>query len=335
MGPMKIMATFSVWRYNLGRKFFTMQLLHKNLGIACLLACASQLAHVSPASANLVKNGGFENSTANDTSTWPTSAGGIGQIQLGSPNAPTEALLVNLSDWTKSMVSDDGSSGFAFVINADADKKLSGSTYPNQGGGFPSKFSNSANTNIFLWGPQYNGDGGPVPNSFSGPPDSLPGNKFLGADGDYGASILSQVITGFDASKNYVLSFEYAGAQETGEEGDTKQEWRVNLGGLNFTTPQWINPTKGFTPWQTYTSAPFSGSGLEGQTLSFESWGRAVVSGSLPPFLLLDNVTILEHTPPPPPSVPGPLPALGAAAAMAVSRKLRRRIAAAKPSSRA
>lgn len=314
-----------------------MQSLSKNLGIAFLFGCMSQLAHAVPASANLVRNGGFEDSTAVDTTTWPTSEGGIGQIQLGSPDAPTDALLINLPYWTKAVVDPgDGSSGFAFVINADADKKLSGSTYPNQGGGFPSKFSNDPDklTNVFLWGPQYFGEGGPVSNSFSGPPGSVPGNKFVGADGDFGASILSQVITGFDTSKNYVLSFEYAGAQETGREGDTFQEWRVNLGGLNFTTPRWTNPSKGFTPWQTYTSTPFSGAGLEGQTLSFESWGRAVAEGSLPPFLLLDNVQILETTPPPPPtSVPGPLPALGAGLALGFSRKLRRRIAAAKRSS--
>lgn len=302
-----------------------MKICLKLLTTSCLLACAAQPALAGPA-VNLVKNGDFENSTANDAATWPSSAGGIGQIQLGSPTAPDKPLIVTLAEWTKNPVSSDGSDGFAFVINADADNKTAGAPYPNQGGGFPSKFSNTASTNIFLWGPDFNGPGGPASNGFTGSPN---GGKFLGVDGDYGASVLSQTITGFDASKNYVLSFEYAGAQETGEVGDTLQQWKVNLGGQDFSTPVWTNPSKGFTPWQTYTSAPFSGAGLGAATLSFEGWGRAVVSGSLPPFLLLDNVQILEQTSPPT-AVPGPLPVLGAGFALGFSRRLRRRIASAK-----
>lgn len=299
------------------------------LSASCFLVCAAQPTLAEP-TVNLVKNGDFENSTANDTVTYPTSTGGIGQIQLGSPTAPDKPLIVTLAEWSKASVSSDGSDGYAFVINADADNKIAGSPYPNQGGGFPTKFSPVASTNTFLWGPDYNGGGGPVSNGFTGSPN---GGKFLGVDGDYGASILSQAINGFDASKNYVLSFEYAGAQETGELGDTIQQWKVNLGGQDFSTPQWTNPSKGFTPWQTYTSTPFSGAGLEGAILSFEGFGRAVVSGSLPPFLLLDNVQILEQTSPPSPvpgPVPGPLPVLGAGIALGFSRRLRRRIASAK-----
>jgi hypothetical protein len=299
----------------------------KCLGLACLQVTALAAISAAPAhAANLVLNGDFENSMANDTSTWPSSAGGIGQIQLGSPSSPSKALIVTLAEWTKQSVANDGSDGFAFVINADADKKVAGSSYPSQGGGFPSKFSNTAQTNIFLWGPDYNGPNGPVSNGFTGPTGSSASNKFIGADGDYGASILSQAITGFDSTKNYVLSYDYAGAQETGEIGDTSQQWKVKLGVTDFSTPVWTNPSKEFTPWQTYVSTPFSGAGLEGALLSFESWGRAVVSGSLPPFLLLDNVKIMETTPPPDPSVPGPLPVLGAGMALGWTRRLRRRV---------
>jgi hypothetical protein len=51
---------------------------------------------------------------------------------------------------------------------------------------------------------------------------------------------------------------------------------------------------------------------------------------SLPPFLLLDNVQILDSTPPgpptPPTSVPGPLSLLGVGAAFGMTRRLRRRL---------
>jgi len=271
------------------------------------------------AQANLVQNGDFENSTPNNVGTWPTSAGGIGQIDN----------IVTLANWTKTSVVNDGSDGFAFVINQDADNRTPGSSYPNQGGGFPSKFSNTASppTNIFLWGPDY----GPNPqnNGFTGPSGSSASNKFIGADGDYGASILSQVISGLDTSKQYILSYDYAGAQETGEQGATNQQWKVALGGTDYSTPVWINPSRGFTAWSTFTSSAFTPLATS-LTLTFESWGRAVTSGSLPPFLLLDNVKIVETTTPPPPtpSVPGPLPVIGVGLALGWSRKLRSRIAA-------
>ncbi len=109
------------------------------------------------------------------------------------------------------------------------------------------------------------------------------------------------------------------------------------LGGVSYTTPQWTNPSQGFTPWQTYTSSPFTPTAAS-MNLTFESWGRAAGggTGSLPPFLLLDNVQILEETPPNPPNppnpptptagVPGPLPLMGVALAFSTSRRLRRRI---------
>jgi len=262
---------------------------------------------------NLVQNGSFENSTPNNTSTYPTSTGGIGQL----------VEVVTLPDWTRTIVSDAGSGGFAFVINQDADNLTSGSTYPNQGGGFPSKFS-PGNTNIFLWGPDYNGSGGPVSNGFTGSPD---GGNFMGMDGDYGASRISQLITGLTPGRDYILSFEYAGAQETGQTGATTQKWIVGLDGTTFDVGPWTNPSQGFTAWQTYTKT-FTASSSS-SSLSFEAFGRALSGGgSLPPFLLLDGVKIFESGSGPGPgpvaSVPGPLPLLGVGTALAWSRRVRK-----------
>jgi MYXO-CTERM domain-containing protein len=120
---------------------------------------------------------------------------------------------------------------------------------------------------------------------------------------------------------SYTLSFEYAGSQLTNDIDGTWQELRVGLDGSALaTTPSWINPSRGFTAWQTYSTtftAPTSGTNL-----SFEAFGYSVTgSGPSRPMLLLDNVQLSENTPPP--SVPGPLPAAGAAAAFAWSRRLR------------
>ncbi|MEB3167153.1 MAG: hypothetical protein VKK97_00300 [Synechococcaceae cyanobacterium] len=139
--------------------------------------------------------------------------------------------------------------------------------------------------------------------------------------------MLTQTVTGFDTSKQYVLSYDFAGSQLTTEIGATKQQWKVLLGTVDHSVTELTNPSKGFTPWSTYMSIPFTPSAAS-LTLRFESWGRAVTSGSLNPFLLLDNVKILEQAAPPPPSVPGPLPVLGIGMTFAWSRRLRRQIAA-------
>lgn len=283
---------------------------------------ALTLAAASSAQAvNLVQNGDFEISTPINLTTFPTSAGGIGQI----------GNVVNLPNWLKTCILDcAGSEGFAFVINDSADNRLapaSSNSYPNQGGGFPSKFSPGASTNIFLWGPDNQVD--TSNNGFTG---SGSGAKFIGIDGDFGRSKISQTISTFDTSKQYVLSFQYAGAQFTDGFGPTTQQWKVTLGGNDYSTTTWNNPDKGFTPWATYASLPFT-PGSTSADLEFEAIGTPQGS-TLPPFLLLDNVQILEYTPPGPgpgpgpgPNpVPGPLPVLGVGVAYSWSRRLRQRI---------
>jgi hypothetical protein len=126
---------------------------------------------------------------------------------------------------------------------------------------------------------------------------------------------LSQTVDNLDTSKSYTLSFEYAGAQQglnsVDFNGDTTQKWLVDgISASQITVGPWTNPSKGFTPWQTYTTTftPTSTS----INLAFTAWGNVVGGGeptgldSLPPFLLLDNVQILETNTPPPPPPPAP-----------------------------
>lgn len=267
------------------------------------------LAATLPAGAatNYVSNGDFETSTPKNLATFPTSAGGIGQIDQ----------IVDLSGWTKT-VPNDGSGGFAFVIDANADNKAPGASYPNQGGGFPSIFSPGSSSNIFLWGPGFSTN--PVSNGFTGSPN---GGKFLAAFGDFGRSKVSQTVTGLTAGNQYTLSFEYAGSQATDNTGDTQQYWSFDLptGTQNLT--QWINPSQGFTDWRTYSTTFTATDSFF--TLGFEPFGASTGGpGELSPVLLLDNVQVVDFTPPTPTSVPGPLPVLGAGAAFSWSRRLRR-----------
>jgi hypothetical protein len=282
------------------------------------LAASAALVGISALpgfAANLVQNPGFELSTPVNTSTYPTSAGGLGQL----------VQVVTVPNWTRTIINDPGSGGFAFIVDATADNRTTGASYPGQGGGFPSQNSPTANTNIFLWGPDYGPS--PVSNGFTGSPN---GGKFLGIDGDYGASKVSQTISGLTAGDTYTFSFEYAGAQESGEQGATDQKWIFGYNGI-LDQVSWVNPTQGFTPWQTYTTTFTAAS--SSFDLSFEAWGRAVSgSGSLPPFLLLDNVQILDSTnpppipPTPPVSTPGPLPLVGLGVAFSWSRRVRQRL---------
>ena len=210
-------------------------------------------------------------------------------------------------------------------------------------GGFGAIYNNTSFEQLYFWGPQNT-----VSTSSNGFAGSNSGGKFVAIDGDFGRAKLSQTVAGLDTSKTYTLSFEYAGAQQglngTDFSGATQQKWLVDgVTASQITVGPWTNPTMGFTAWNTYstTFTPLANS----IDLSFTPWGNVVGGGdpgginSLPPFLLLDNVQILESTPPTPDPgpgpdpgtpVPGPLPLLGFGAAFSMTRRLRRRL---KPSS--
>lgn len=248
---------------------------------------------------NLVVNGDFDSNT------------GIGQITPATSTVGNPAVPVTLTGWTKTCVKDCGSQGFAFVIDANADST-----------GFASVNSRVVGTpgNIKIWGPA-NG----ISNGFTGSPQ---GGQWVGIDGDYGRSKITQTISGLTPGDTYNLAFSWAGSQFTDETGATTQYWSVDFGSSNQTTTIETVPSQGFSGWLNATMDFVAGSAT--QDLSFTAFGSALSgSGSLPPFLMLDGVTLINTTSPPPdPKVaaPGPLPLLGAAAALRWSRTLRRRL---------
>lgn len=246
---------------------------------------------------NLVTNGDFE-----DISPFAVGQMAPANSSLGSDAAlPAGGIIV--TGWTKTIEKDSGSQGFAFIVDGNADTT-----------GFPSINSKTTGTpgNI---------------KTHPGFRTSANGGYMMGIDGDYGRSSISQTISGLTVGKTYKLAFEYAGTQFTDQTGATNQYWQVQFGGDTKTTSTMAVPSAGFVGWaneaMTFTAANTT------QELKFTAYGSAVSgTGSLPPFLLLDGISMIEDVPPPDPKVaaPGPLPLLGAAAAWRWGRTLRRRV---------
>jgi hypothetical protein len=225
------------------------------------------ICHALPAhAANLVTNGSFENN------------GGLGELAGGISYA---------TGWTVGATVDAAPYAFDFVLDNTADST-----------GFQSVFSPP---NILLWGPNtpvglssptnsYPSQHaiGPVANGFTSSPD---GGDFFGSDAAYATAPISQVINGLTAGHQYTLSFDYAGAQFTDALGPQTEGWQVSFGSNTVNTPTLSNTSTGFTGWQTYSTTFTATSASE--TLSFLAQGGPT---GLPPFALLDGVSLTDTT---------------------------------------
>lgn len=176
------------------------------------------------------------------------------------------AYNTNAVGWTSSPA-DNGDYGYNFIFNA-----ATASTT-----GVPSQYGE----NLSLWGP---GNG-----SNNGLSASPTGGNFLGADGAYNNGVISQAITGLIVGQTYALSFNWAGAQQSGFTGATTEAWYYGLAnqGFNNETAVLNNASHGFTGWQTQ-SFNFVASQAS-DTLYFLAAGTP--SGQ-PPFALLDSVSL-------------------------------------------
>jgi hypothetical protein len=195
------------------------------------------------------------------------SNGGLGQLGGGISFA---------TGWTSGTPS-DAAVAFNFIVDATADSV-----------GFPSVNTATVHTNIFMWGP-----GKGVSNGFTG---SSNGGKFLGSDADYANAPVSQVINGLTVGKQYAIGFEWAQGQFTDATGPTTTGWNVSFGSENQSTGAAALPSQGFSGWKNYAGT-FTASAAS-QTLSFLAIGGPA---GLPPFALLDGVTLTEV-----PAVPEP-----------------------------
>ena len=120
------------------------------------------------------------------------------------------------------------------------------------------------------------------------------GNAFVGldADSDYD-SPLSQSISGLTVGKSYAVSFDWGGTQLTNRSGPTTEKVQVSLAdGVTTQTRTTLTdsePSQGFSGWQAQTFRFVATSSTE--TLSFLAQGTP---NGLPPFVVLDNVSMTE-----------------------------------------
>lgn len=136
---------------------------------------------------------------------------------------------------------------------------------------------------LSLWGP---GNG-----SANGLPASSPdGGNYIGADGAYQVSAITQTITGLSPGSTAVVSFNWAGAQQYKFDGATTEQWIVGFGtDPTQATAVVQNANHGFTGWmqQTFSFAVTSTTAV----LSFLARGTP---GGEPPFSLLDGVSLVQ-----------------------------------------
>jgi hypothetical protein len=147
--------------------------------------------------------------------------------------------------------------------------------------------TNGVYGNLQLWGPN-NG-------SANGLPASSPdGGNYVAADGAFQIAPIQQTINGLTPSDSYTVSFYWAGAQQYTFNGPNTEQWQVSLGSQTQSTAVYQNPSHGFSGWQqqsfTYTATSAS------EVLSFLAVGTPT---GVPPFSLLDGVTLNAATPEP------------------------------------
>jgi hypothetical protein len=147
--------------------------------------------------------------------------------------------------------------------------------------------------NLTLWGPN---NGGAADNNL--PATSPDGGNFIAADGAFEVSAITQQIVGLVVGEQATLTFYWAAAQQYTFSGQTTQSWTVSLGGDTQSTGTVTNPEHGFTPWTQVTM--FFTPTATTETLSF----LAVGAPAVPPFVLLDGVSLTQ----PPPASPTPEP---------------------------
>ena len=136
---------------------------------------------------------------------------------------------------------------------------------------------------LSLWGA---GNGGM--NTWDGnAPDAS--SNFIAADGAFLVQPIQQTITGLTVGDHYALTFDWAGAQQSGYQGATSEEWLVSLGSQTQSTGVKQNAAEGFTGWMSeefiYTATSTS------EVLSFLAVGTP---DGQPPFSLLTDVSLMD-----------------------------------------
>jgi hypothetical protein len=238
-------------------------------------------------------NGTF--STTNTTGLTPTYHDTANGGQLG--------YNINAAGWTAA------GGGFNLLFTSGA----------NAVAGIVDQYASAQNSpNFSLYGTAL---GASSPNGLAS--TAVPGGgNIVGLDGAFGVKPLEQTITGLTLGHQYAVSFQWAGAQQSGYTGATTEQLQVYFGanaptiavgangydysfGSNFdSTAILSNPQGGFTGWNAATFNFTATSASE--VLGFLAVGTP---NGEPPISLLTDVSFTDVTPPPPATPePGTLP---------------------------
>lgn len=277
---------------------------------------------------NLVLNGSFTGvtpaATAPPSGTPPPVFGQFGpdtaaNPATGTPASPASGATLTVPNWTT------GGYNFVFAPGTVDSGTKTGGANANQTNEAPGQYNVGGFGSTYLWGSN-NGGLSTVP-AIPGPANS----NFIAADGAFEQGSINQTINGLTLGAIYGVTFSWAAGQQQGYDGDTKSQWRVNLGSAPLTTASTAYqattlltvPSHTLSAWMTQTFY-FAASDTT-QTLSFLANGTP---NGLPPFSLLTNVSLYAA---PEPSAWAIFVGVGAACTCIGVVRRRRQLSATRP----
>ena len=180
----------------------------------------------------------------------------------------------------------NGKGQLGFNTNATGWTNVNGYTFLYTPGTVDSSGANGESGNVSMWGTN-NGGLNAIPN---GPT----GGNFIAFDGGYKVTPLQQTIIGLVVGQKYDLGFDWGAAQQFGYTGATTDQWQVSLGNETHSTAIIANASHGFSGW-VHQNFTFTATGAS-EVLSFLAIGTP---NGVPPFALLDGVTLAAAVPEP------------------------------------
>ena len=128
---------------------------------------------------------------------------------------------------------------------------------------------------------------GPGTGSANGLAGSPTGGNYVALFSAFESAALTQMLTGLTAGNTYTLSFNWAGTQQFGLQGDTTDKLTVSLGSESKSTSTINVASEGFSGWM-HESMTFTADGSD-VLLSFLASGGPA---GLPPVVLLDSISM-------------------------------------------
>ena len=180
----------------------------------------------------------------------------------------------------------NGKGQLGFNTNATGWTNVNGYTFLYTPGTVDSSGALGESGNVSMWGTHNGGL-----NAFTNSPT---GGNFIAFDSAYKVTPLQQTIVGLVVGQKYELGFDWGAAQQFGFTGATTDQWQVSLGNETHSTAVINNVSHGFSGWMHQTFS-FTATGAS-EVLSFLAIGTPA---GVPPFALLDGVTLAAAVPEP------------------------------------